>query len=134
MRSAHPEPRLRLSLDESSTRAKAVFELADVPIGHAYIAIDGSEAELEDFVLLARGAHPNGLLNFLGFRWNYRGRGHGSALMPMLVSSLRDLGIRRLGGIIQPARGTLPDWYRRMGFQVDERTGRIVMELSSSGN
>lgn len=126
--------KLKVDLEVWPAGARANFRLGDIPIGHAHLSIEGSNAELSDIILLERGPHPIRLLHFIGFRRTYRGHGIGSLLMPLLIARLCDHGIKRISGTIKSNRDSLPNWYRRMGFHVDDRTGRISMDLGSGSN
>lgn len=89
---------LRTSLEVTDSFARASFWLGDIPIGHAYIAIDGGNAELGDIVLYERGSQTNRLLRSLTVTRNYRRRGYGSVLMPQLKRARKAAG--RCGAIV----------------------------------
>ncbi|WP_171091451.1 GNAT family N-acetyltransferase [Usitatibacter rugosus] len=114
---------MEFDADEVNIRAWLLW--AAIPIGHANVGVEDGRARLFDIVLVEDGIHPFRPARFLGVRVDYRGRGAGAYLLDQVVLELRRRGIVELWGEMQRAQGTLPGWYRRTGFDVNESTGLI---------
>jgi ribosomal protein S18 acetylase RimI-like enzyme len=119
---------LRVDLDLGSEHPTARIYQGDLPIGYAFIDVDGDQAELVDILIYDRAPHPNALFHFLGARMNYRRKGFGSIFLREIVTRLGAAGVRHLWGQIEGG-DYLPRWYRSIGFTVDELTHQIRMEI-----
>jgi len=106
----------------------------DMQVGHVFVAIEGTEAILQDIVLQERiPTSAGGFVRQLLGRPHvetFRGLGLGTRMLQALIELLPGAGASRLTGeAVGPDVPRLLRWYRSLGFSVDEISGRIERRL-----
>lgn len=104
------------------------------PVGYARCLVEDDHVELTDIKIYGR-LERNKLVNIIRrpfrkfMKKNYQSRGIGSKLLKEVIDYSKEIGAKRIHGILSGNKELLAIWYSMYGFEVNMLSGKIELRL-----